>query len=213
MKRHGTPAIPGLRKPLPSRTESIERAKPNDVHEPLERGSPGNSRPCMQVKRLDACQLLVSYIYPFREPTSFRTLLDSAKSLSLKKQPSTMLSRSTAIFRSVSKTPVRAFTVSAARTMPARSYVLPHPSFPCASCLLFFLLVRRQVSDADPKALEDEKKKNLSGTQKSTHPEDAPGWNEVLAVSFLLPLSCIFPFPFVFRFVTLLCRSVVSMGS
>ncbi|KAI5449292.1 hypothetical protein NCC49_005154 [Naganishia albida] len=37
------------------------------------------------------------------------------------------------------------------------------------------------MSDADAKALEEEKQKNLSGTQKSVHPEDAPGWNETLA--------------------------------
>ncbi|KAJ9101543.1 hypothetical protein QFC20_005236 [Naganishia adeliensis] len=70
-----------------------------------------------------------------------------------------MLSQSTNIFRSAFKAPVRAFSVSATRAMPVRS----------------------QVSGADGKALEDEKQKNLSGTQKSTHPEDAPGWNELLA--------------------------------
>jgi hypothetical protein len=61
--------------------------------------------------------------------------------------------------------------------------------------LTLFLVMRRQVSDADPKALEDEKKKNLSGQQKSPHPEDAPGWNEVLAVSSCFPLlhTSLFP--------------------
>lgn len=39
------------------------------------------------------------------------------------------------------------------------------------------------MSGGDAKALEEEKQKNLSGTQKSTHPKDAPGWNETLAVS------------------------------
>jgi hypothetical protein len=71
--------------------------------------------------------------------------------------------------------------------MPARSYV-PFLLTSCSVVLTLFLVMRRQVSDADPKALEDEKKKNLSGQQKSPHPEDAPGWNEVLAVSCCFPL-------------------------
>jgi hypothetical protein len=43
------------------------------------------------------------------------------------------------------------------------------------------------MSGADAKALEEEKQKNLSGTQKSAHPETAPGWNETLAVSSSFP--------------------------
>ncbi|GHJ90002.1 hypothetical protein NliqN6_6404 [Naganishia liquefaciens] len=67
--------------------------------------------------------------------------------------------RSTAVFRAVSKTPVRAFTVSTTWSMPERS----------------------QMSGGDAKKLEQEKQKNLSGQQKSPHPEKAPGWNETLA--------------------------------
>ncbi|KAJ9102855.1 hypothetical protein QFC19_004583 [Naganishia cerealis] len=39
------------------------------------------------------------------------------------------------------------------------------------------------MSDADPKKLEEEKQRHLSGKDqdKQSHPEDAPGWNETLA--------------------------------
>ncbi|KAJ9113996.1 hypothetical protein QFC22_005814 [Naganishia vaughanmartiniae] len=68
------------------------------------------------------------------------------------------------VFRAVSKTQqTRFISLSAVRSMPARS----------------------QMSDADPKKLGDEKEKHLAGKDqdRQTHPKDAPGWNESLAVS------------------------------
>jgi hypothetical protein len=130
------------------------------------------------------------YIYLIRELVLSPLRKRSANTIQRAIYQVIMLSRSTAMFRSVSKTPVRAFTVSAARTMPARSYVAFFLPF-CSLVLTFFWTDGRQMHEADPKALEDEKKKNLSGQQKSPHPEDAPGWNEVLAVSscFLSPTT------------------------
>jgi hypothetical protein len=41
------------------------------------------------------------------------------------------------------------------------------------------------MHESDPRKLGDEKDKHLAGKDqdRQTHPEDAPGWNETLAVS------------------------------
>ncbi|KAJ9092376.1 hypothetical protein QFC21_006878 [Naganishia friedmannii] len=66
------------------------------------------------------------------------------------------------VFRAVSKTQqARFISLSAVRSMPTRS----------------------QMHESDPKKLDEEKQKHLSGKDqdRQTHPEDAPGWNETLA--------------------------------